>query len=283
MSTYTQNTNVLMNEKTPTHKMHYLLNEKTPFSIMEAFRNIKAALSVSVPKSANKGTVIMMTSPLPEDGKTTVSVNLALMFALSDAKVVVVDADIRKGRVGKYFKQKNEPGLSNYLSGQVSAKRMTYRSKINENLFFITCGTYSPRPYELLESAEMGTLIEELRSEFDYVIIDTPPILLVSDPLAFANIIDGTVLIARYQKSNMNDIGKALRSLAFAKANVLGVVVNDYKGVPTKDGYGYYDDYYSYGENQPYALNVSAKKATSANSKLKKAEEKVEEIEESEE
>ena len=283
MSTYTQNSNVLMNEKVPTHKMHYLLNEKTPFSVMESFRSIKAALSVSVPKSANKGTVIMMTSALPEDGKTTVSVNLALMFALSDAKVVIVDADIRKGRIGKYFKQKNEPGLSNYLSGQVSAKRMTYRSKINENLSFITCGTYSPRPYELLESEEMKALVEELRNEFDYVIIDTPPILLVSDSLAFTSIVDGTVLVARYQKSNMNDIGKALRALSFAKANVLGVVVNDYKGMPNKDGYGYYDEYYSYGEKQPYSLSASVKKATSVNSKLKKETEAVEETEKTEE
>ena len=243
---------------------------------MEAFRNLKAALSVSVPKKSNKGTVIMATSAFPEDGKTTVSVNLALMFALSDAKVIVVDADIRKGRVGKFFKQKSEPGLSNYLSGQISLERITYRSKINQNLSYITCGTHSPRPYELLESSEMSELIETLREQYDYIIIDTPPILLVSDALAFTQITDGTILVCRHQESSLNDIERALKSLSFAKANVLGIVVNDYKGIQNKkyghDKYYYYQSY-SYGTPRPYVLNASAKKATSSSAKLKAAAE----------
>ena len=98
-------------------RREYLLNEKTPFDVTEAFRNLKASISVSVPKK-DGGVVLMMTSAYPEDGKTTVTTNLALMFALSYAKVILIDADIRKGRVAKYFNKRSTPGLSDYLSGQ---------------------------------------------------------------------------------------------------------------------------------------------------------------------
>ena len=200
------------------HKKHrsnraeYLLDESTPFDITEAFRNLKAAISVSVPKK-NGGVAIMMTSAYPEDGKTTVTANLALMFALSDAKVVLVDADIRKGRVAKYFKRKSAPGLSDYLSGQNSLEEVVHHSHVNENLSYITCGTHSPRPYELLESDEMKKLIEELKKLYDFVIIDTPPLLVVSDALAIATETDGTVVVSRHQTSSLGDIAKTLEKL----------------------------------------------------------------------
>lgn len=237
------------------HRTEYLLNDKTPFDVTEAFRNLKAALSVSVPKKEN-GVAIMATSAYPEDGKTTVTANLALMFALSDAKVVLVDADIRKGRVAKYFKHKSVPGLSDCLSGQNTLDEVIHQSHVNENLSYITCGTHSPKPYELLESEEMKNLMDELRKRYDYVIIDTPPVLLISDALALTKITDGTVLVCRHQVSYVSDIARALDSLSFAKANVLGVVVNDYKSAPTSKYYGGYKKYYyyssySYGSTNP--------------------------------
>lgn len=235
------------------NRAEYLLNEDTSFDVTEAFRNLKAAISVSVPKK-DGGIAIMTTSAFPEEGKTTVTVNLALMFAISDAKVILVDADIRKGRVAKYFKRKSAPGLSDYLSGQNSLEEVVHHSHVNENLSYITCGTHSPKPYELLESEEMKNLIQELRKQYDYIIIDTPPVLLLSDALALATATDGTVLVCRHQASYMSDIQKALDSLKFAKANVLGVVVNDYKAPKTKT-YGSYKDYYyysySYGSTDP--------------------------------
>ncbi len=239
------------------HRQEYLLNDDTPFDVTEAFRNLKAALSVSVPKK-NGGVAIMATSAYPEDGKTTVTTNLALMFALSDAKVVLVDADIRKGRIAKYFHRKSSPGLSDYLSGQNALDEVVHQSHVNPNLSYITCGTHSPKPYELLESNEMKTLIDELRTKYDYVIVDTPPVLLISDALALATVTDGTVLVCRHQVSYTSDIARALNTLQFAKANVLGVVVNDYKAPTTGKFYGgykkyyYYNSYgYSYGSTNP--------------------------------
>ena len=234
-------------------RAEYLLNDKTPFDVTEGFRNLKAALSVSVPKKSH-GVSIMATSAYPEDGKTTVTVNLALMFAVSNAKVVLVDADIRKGRVAKYFKRKSVPGLSDCLSGQATLDEVIHNSHINDNLSYITCGTHSPRPYELLESEEMRSLMEELKLRFDYVIIDTPPVLLISDALALAPMTDGAVLVCRHQVSFVSDISRALNHLKFAKANVLGVIVNDYKAPPRKKyGYGYgYKKYYYYSYGYTY-------------------------------
>ena len=236
-------------------RAEYLLNEDTPFDVTEAFRNLKAALSVSVPKKEG-GVAIMTTSAYPEDGKTTVTANLALMFALSDAKVILVDADIRKGRVAKYFKHKSAPGLSDYLSGQNTLDEVIHRSHVNDNLSFIACGTHSPKPYELLESDEMKAVLDELRKRYDYVIIDTPPVLLLSDALALATVTDGTVVVCRHQVSYISDIERALDTLSFSKANVLGVVVNDYKELNTSKGYGgykkyYYYNSYSYGSTDP--------------------------------
>ena len=243
-------------------RSEYLLNDNTAFDVTEAFRNLKAALSVSVPKK-DGGVAIMTTSAYPEDGKTTVTVNLALMFALSDAKVILIDADIRKGRVAKYFKRKSSPGLSDCLSGQNTLDEVIHQSHVNENLSYITCGTHSPKPYELLESNEMKELLAELRTRYDYVIIDTPPVLLISDALAITPITDGTVLVCRHNVSYVSDVTRALNTLQFAKANVLGIVVNDYKAPATGKFYGgykkyyYYNSYgYSYGSTNPEETDV---------------------------
>ncbi len=127
---------------------------------------------------------------------------------------------------------------------------------MNPNLSYITCGTHSPKPYELLESAEMEKLLETLRNTYDYVIIDTPPVLLISDALALVTKIDGAVLVCRHQVSYISDISRALNTLQFAKANVLGLVVNDYKAPSTGIGgyknYYYYNSYgYGYGSTNP--------------------------------
>ncbi len=241
--------------KKSSHRTEYLLNDNTPFDVTEAFRNLKAALSVSVPRKEG-GVTIMTTSAYPEDGKTTVTVNLALMFALSDAKVILIDADIRKGRVAKYFKCRTIPGLSDCLSGQNSLDEVIHHSHMNENLSYITCGTHSPKPYELLESEEMQNLIEELKTRYDYIIIDTPPILLISDALAISPFTDGVALVCRHQVSYVSDIARALNTLKFAKANILGVIVNDYKEPKQHKFYGgykkyYYYNSYSYGSTNP--------------------------------
>ena len=224
----------------------FLLTEETPFDIREGFRNFKASLSVSMPKKANdEGVAILITSSCPREGKTTLAVNLAVTYAISNAKVVIIDADIRKGRVARYFSEKSKKGLSDCLSVQATLEEVTHVSKTNEKLSYITCGTHSPRPYELLESEEMKKLLSRLKTEYDYVIIDTPPLLVVSDALAIVNDVDGVVVACRYQISLVSDIAKTLNTLTFANANVLGTVVNDYK-YPERNKGSYGGRYYYY-------------------------------------
>ncbi len=239
-------------------RLEYLIGKDTPFAVTEAFRNLKASLSVSVPKKEG-GIALMTTSAYPKDGKTTVSVNLALMFAQSNVKVVVVDADIRKGRVAKFFGAKSAPGLTDYLSGQSSLEEVVHQSKVDPNLSYITCGTHSPKPYELLESAEMKNFLDKLRERYDYILLDTPPVLLVSDALALAEQVDGTIVVCRQQVSFTSDLTRAVNTLQFSKANILGVVVNDYKPTEAKSGkysynkYRYYNSYgygYGYGRSE---------------------------------
>ena len=243
-------------------RREYLINKSTPFNILEAFRNLKASLSVSIPnREFGKGAAITFTSSYPEDGKTTVTTNIALMFAVSDTRVILVDADIRKGRVSKYFNGKSTPGLSDYLSGLATIDEVLRPSGINPNLFYIACGTHSPKPYELLESDKMTKMIEELKTRFNYVVIDTPPVLLVSDALAVAPKTDGSVVVCRQNLSYISDVQRSISSLQFAKANILGVVVNDsattgklfggYQRFYNTSGYQYASYEYSYGSTDP--------------------------------
>ncbi|MBQ8685918.1 MAG: CpsD/CapB family tyrosine-protein kinase [Clostridia bacterium] len=223
----------------------YLVTENVSFATMEAFRHLKASLSVSMPReTGKKGTTIMMTSACPADGKTMVAVNIALTYAMSNAKIVLVDADVRKGRVARYFRKKSAPGLTDCLAGQVTLEEVTHKLPENENFSYITCGTHSPRPYELLESEEMKALLNKLKETYDYIIIDTPPVLLIPDALALVPEVDGTVVVCRHEVSFVSDIAKTLNTLSFAKANVLGVVVNDYTSAEKKGGY--YGKYYYY-------------------------------------
>ncbi len=237
----------MKNKKADASREEYVISAGTPFNVTEAFRNLKASLCVSLPKKVNgEGSVITFTSPNSCEGKTTVAVNLAMMLAVSNAKVVLIDADIRKGRVAKCLNVDSVPGLSGYLSGQVKKEEIV--RKYSENLDFITRGIQSPRPYELLESEAMRAFLNELKKEYDYVIIDTPPLPALSDALAVATKSDGTVIVCRHRQSNVNEIAKTLNTLTFASAPILGVVVNDYKADRT-NRYGYYYRYYDKKDN----------------------------------
>ncbi len=233
------------NARQNSRRMEYLLNENTPFNVSEAFRDLKVQLSVSVPK-AKGGTTLLVTSSYPTEGKTTITSNLALMFAFSNAKVVLVDADIRKGRIHKYFGSKSTPGLSDCLSGLNTLDEVIHPSGVAPNLSYIPCGIHSPRPFELLESEQMKEILKELREKFDYVIIDTSPILVISDALALVSDVDGVVVVSRHQETYLSDLNRSLKLLCSTKANVLGVVVNDYDDRASTASHGKYKQYYYY-------------------------------------
>ena len=237
------------NNQPLTKRQNYLIEQgKTPYSVTEAFRKIKVALSVSVPKHEKGGVSIALTSSYPEEGKTTVSVNLAMTFAMSSKhKIIIVDTDIRKGLVSKYFKQKNTPGLSEYLSGVATLDEVVKPSKVLDNLSFIPCGSRSPKPYELLESDAMKELDKKLREQYDYVIYDTAPLLLFADAMAVGQKADGVAVVCRHMVSYENELEKTLNTLKFANINILGVIVNDFKLSEQRVGGARHSRYYESG------------------------------------
>ena len=232
-------------------KRTYLLNEETPFAVTEAFRNLKMTLSVSLARAQDgSGASFLCTSSYPSEGKTTVAANTALMMAQSDVKVVIVDTDLRAGRLSKFFNVPHAPGLSDYLSGQASLEEVLHQTQINPNLYVICRGTQTVRPYELLADKVMQELDLALKKRFAYVIYDSPPFRLVSDALAVAPIANGTFLVTRHKYSYESDIRAAIDALKFVKANLLGIVVNDFKPekfVKKESRYTqyYYNAYYS--------------------------------------
>lgn len=220
----------------------FLLTEDAPFELVEAFRNLKASISVSIAKEmGQKGITLLTTSSRPAEGKTTVAVNLALTLSRSQEKVLLIDADVRKGRVAIYFKEQAKPGLTDYLAGQATLEEVTRASKISENLFYIPCGSRTPRPYELIESGEMKRLIGAVKEKYDYIVIDTPPALMIPDALALVKEVDGTIVVCRHRESIVSEISKTIGTLTFAQAKILGVVVNDfYSKEKRSSAYGEY-------------------------------------------
>jgi capsular exopolysaccharide synthesis family protein len=195
----------------------------------------------------NPPRTIVVTSSMPGEGKSTSACNLALTLALTGSKVVLVEADLRKPRVCEYLGLDSGAGLTNVLAGQntlddvlVSWRRGT--------LTVLPSGPVPPNPSELLGSQHMGNLVKALSAGFDYVVIDTPPLLPVTDAAVLATLTDGALLIARHGKTSRDDVERAARSLEAVNARLLGTVLN---AVPLRaSGYGYGYGY-GYAEDKP--------------------------------
>jgi polysaccharide biosynthesis transport protein len=210
--------------------------------IAEAYRSLRTALLLSTPGSPPK--TIMVTSPKAKEGKTTTVCNLALSLAQSGKSVVIVDCDLRRPRIRKIFSQNGHRGLSEYLTGQLSLDEIIETSEV-PNLCIVNAGTVPPNPCELLGSERMSEAIEVLRETFDLVLIDTPPLMSVTDPLMLAPLVDGVVLVTHGGKSPPEILDKARRSLEMVRSRVLGVVINNVN-IHSGDYTYYYRDFYDY-------------------------------------
>ncbi len=242
------------------------------FSVVEAYKSLRTNLQFSMKKKGCN--VIIITSTMPRDGKSTVAANIAVAFAQTDIKVLVIDCDMRKPRVNKFFNVPAIPGLSNLLAGLCTLEQGIKPTEY-KNLNIITSGILPPNPAELLSSNDMKELIDSLKNEYDLIILDTPPVNIVSDAIAITAIADGVVLVVKHAVTTYPDIERAIKSLEFVNAKLLGVVLNAvdyskiygkrygyyYKGgkygsYNRKDGYGAYE---SYGNNssQPDLIKKS--------------------------
>lgn len=219
--------------------------EKDPKSpISEAFRTLRTNIKFSNLDKPIK--TLLITSPIPEAGKSSVSINLALTMAQDKYKVVLVDTDLRKPTIHKIFQQDNKTGLTNILVEDKKLKEVMRRvTDVDPNLYFIPSGPIPPNPSELLGSNRMKELIKELQEQADFVIFDSPPVIAVTDALVLATQVDGVVLILNFGEVPREAAKRTKELLEKVKANILGVVLNKIDMEKEAQYYPYY--YYYYG------------------------------------
>jgi tyrosine-protein kinase Etk/Wzc len=207
----------------------------------ESFRALRTRVQFSRPDKENLKS-ILITSPAPQEGKSTIALNLAGSFALANKKTLLIDADLRRPRLHKVFEKNKTPGLVDYLIGNNKLEEIIYNSKL-ENLFFITSGTIPPNPAEMLDSSYMINFLSTVREKFDYVIIDSPPIVAVTDAEILARKVDGTILVCSAQITEIEMLTRAAELLRNDSSNLIGTVLNNFNA---KAGYGSYYKYYYY-------------------------------------
>ena len=215
----------------------------------EAFRQIRANLQFAA--ASSPGNTILVSSPAPGEGKSTVVANLALAIAQSGRRIVVVDGDLRRPSIHTFFSGvEREPGLSNYLAElEPDLSAVTY-SGVVDGVQVIPSGPTPPNPAELLGSPRMSGLLAQLSKEFDTVLVDSPPLLPVSDGTVLAAQLDSALLVVDAYGTRTGSLDASLDGLKNVKIHLLGVVINKLKR--RRFGYGYpypyYQYYYSYKE-----------------------------------
>ena len=181
--------------------------------------------------SLNKGKpprVIMMTSSLHAEGKTITSLNLSCVMAqtINKPKILLIDADMRRGRIAKYLGIDQPLGLSELLSGQATLEQTLFNTEL-ENLTFMACGAIPHNPAELLDSENMKNLINDVRQRFDFVLIDTPPIIAVTDSGIVGTLVDGVVMVIQAGRTQRGIVNRASELLYQAHAKLIGHVLTN--------------------------------------------------------
>ncbi|MFV5642398.1 polysaccharide biosynthesis tyrosine autokinase [Acinetobacter oleivorans] len=203
---------------------------------IESLRSIRTAIHFALASAKNN--IIMIAGPSPEVGKSFISTNLATIFAQGDKRVLLIDADMRRGYMHKYFDVDVKPGLSELLSGQADLQKVLHKTPV-ANLDVITRGKSPTNPSEILSSNQFKELLEQLQSQYDHIIIDTPPVLAVTDGIIISQYTGVNLIVARYAKSQMKELELTLNRFEQAGVKVNGFILNDIQRASAGYGYGY--------------------------------------------
>ena len=213
---------------------------------IEAIRSLRTSMHFVMMES--DGNVLMITGPNQEIGKSFVSANLAAVYAQMGQKVLLIDADMRKGHIQRLFNLKQAGGLSEYLSNQVERDEAVKKTEV-EGLHFISCGDVPPNPSELLMLPKFGELIDWAKERYDLVIIDTPPILAVTDATAVGRYADICMLVAWFEATNVKELEATVHRCEQNGIQIKGCILNGLVKRASYHGHGHYG-YYKYGHDQ---------------------------------
>lgn len=228
-------------------------------SVAEAYRTLRTTVLAAAARHGVR--TILVTSPLAGEGKTTTAANLAVVMAQADRRVALISADLRRPRVHRFFDLANEQGLSEVLTGRVTAESAFRRTDV-DGLWVLPSGNEPENPAELLQSKAMEELIEEQRDHADFVIIDCPPVLAVADSLGVIPFVDGVLFVADAAGSRVDAVTQAGTQLAQMGAPLLGAVLNDFK--MTSAAYYYGGEYSENGARRPVELKPTRRSKAEA-------------------
>jgi tyrosine-protein kinase Etk/Wzc len=218
-----------------------LATAKSRDEAIEGLRSLRTSLQFAFVNADNN--ILLITGPTPGVGKTFVASNLAVVLAASGRSVVVVDADLRKGRLHEQFNLSREPGLADCIGGDLNIENVTYETDV-DGLFVVTAGAIPPNPSELLMHKRFGSLLQGLAKHFDHVIVDSPPVLAVTDPALISRLAGVVLLVVKSGVHPMREIEQSVKRLVRVGANLKGVVFND---MPLSAGTGYrYGSYFDH-------------------------------------
>jgi succinoglycan biosynthesis transport protein ExoP len=235
----------------------YLAVIHAPASVAaEAIRSCRTSVFFET-AGGTGGKVLQVTSPLPGDGKSTIAGNLACSIAQSGKRVLAIDCDLRRPQLTDNFSMSDSMGLTNVLNGECDPQEACHQTPLT-TLRVMPSGAIPTNPAEALTLAEMRELLELLREEYDYIIIDTPPLLVVTDPSITASMVDGVLMTLRVRRKSKPNAKESINILRGVGAKILGVVINNSDEASSSDGYRGYG-YYRYGRytSRYYNRNVS--------------------------
>lgn len=203
---------------------------------IESLRSMRTAIHFAL--SSAKKNIIMVSGPAPEVGKSFISTNLATILAQSQKRVLIIDADLRRGYLHKYFNQQAQPGLADYLNGQTELSQVIKATEVS-GLDVIARGKSPANPSELLSTSQFAAMLNQLSEQYDHILIDTPPILAVTDGIIISQHAGVNLVIARYSKTQMKELELTINRFEQAGVKVNGIILNDIQRSSAGYGYGY--------------------------------------------
>ena len=212
-----------MKENKNVKSVKSMVGSELSYASREAYNLLRTNISFAFPDQ-DGGKVVGVCSSRPQEGKSTTAINLAYSLAEAGYKVLLIDGDMRRPSVYETVGVEMEPGLSEVLSGKDEVR--IHKEVLHPNMSVLTSGHIPPNPSELIGSQKMKALLEQFKEEYNYVIIDLPPVLAVSDPVAISKYLGGIILVVRHLKTRRRDIVESIRQLEYAGVKVLGFVYN---------------------------------------------------------